>query len=154
MDKRELSQLYYLSKEIVMKREQLCKLQAIATGTAAQLTGLPGSTDKKDKVGKIAAEIADIKALLELKLQEYYYQYNRLTRYIEGIDDSLMRQIMTLRYVEMLSWNDVAARIGGGEYRRQRKASTQQIFEERLICEETCHECHELCAIIVSWGKE
>lgn len=114
MTKQELSQLYYLVKEIKLKRQQLEQLRTIAEGTTVELTGMPHGTGIKDKVGNVAADIADIKAILELKIQEYYYQYNRLTRYIESIDDSLIRQIMTLRYIELKEWNDVANVIGGG----------------------------------------
>ena len=114
MTNKELSQLYYLVKEIKLKRQQLEQLRTIAEGTTVELTGMPNGTGVNDKVGNIAADIADIKAILELKIQEYYYQYNRLTRYIESIDDSLVRQIMTLRYIELKEWNDVANVIGGG----------------------------------------
>lgn len=40
-------------------------------------------------------------------------EYNRLNRYIATVDDSLMREILTLRFVEGLSWEDVAYNIGG-----------------------------------------
>ncbi|MBC8612089.1 hypothetical protein H8702_13405 [Massilimaliae timonensis] len=113
MTNKELSQLYYLVKEIKLKRQQLEQLRTIAEGTTVELTGMPHGTGINDKVGNIAADIADIKAILELKIQEYYYQYNRLTRYIESIDDSLVRQIMTLRYIELKEWNDVADMVGG-----------------------------------------
>lgn len=113
MTKQELSQLYYLVKEIKLKRQQLEQLRTIAEGTTVELTGMPHGTGIKDKIGNVAADIADIKAILELKIQEYYYQYNRLTRYIESIDDSLIRQIMTLRYIELKEWNDVADLVGG-----------------------------------------
>ena len=36
------------------------------------------------------------------------------TRYIADIDDSLVRQIVKYRYEELFSWEEVAAKIGGG----------------------------------------
>lgn len=113
MTKKELSQLYYLSKEIKTKEEQLEQLKAIAESTTAQLTGMPHASGANDKIGKTAAEIADIKALIQLKIQEYWHEYNRLMRYINDIDDSLVRQIMTLRYINGMTWNAVADTIGG-----------------------------------------
>lgn len=113
MTKKELSQLYYLSKEIKTKEEQLEQLKAIAESTTAQLTGMPHASGANDKIGKTAAEIADIKALIQLKIQEYWHEYNRLMRYINDIDDSLVRQIMTLRYINGMKWNAVADTIGG-----------------------------------------
>lgn len=114
MTTKELSQLYYLSKEIAMNREQLARLEAIANSTTPQLTGMPGTVGAKDRLGKVMAEIMDVKAILELNLQKYWYEYNRLTRYIADIDDSLVRQIVKYRYEELFSWEEVAAKIGGG----------------------------------------
>ena len=66
MKKKELSQLYYLSKEIKAKEEQLEQLKAIAESTTAQLSDMPHASGANDKIGKTAAEIADIK-VVELK---------------------------------------------------------------------------------------
>ena len=114
MTTKELSQLYYLSKEIAMNREHLARLEAIANSTTPQLTGMPGTVGAKDRLGKVMAEIMDVKAILELNLQKYWYEYNRLTRYIADIDDSLVRQIVKYRYEELRSWEEVAAKVGGG----------------------------------------
>jgi len=40
-----------------------------------------------------------------------------INEYIETIDDSLLRQIITLRHVNGLTWDQVAASIGGGTRR-------------------------------------
>jgi hypothetical protein len=113
MTKKELSQLYNLSKEIKAKEEQLEQLKAIAESTTAQLSDMPHGSGVSDKIGKTVAEIADIKSLIQLKIQEYWHEYNRLMRYINDIDDSLIRQIMTLRYINGMTWNAVADTIGG-----------------------------------------
>ena len=62
MTKKELSQLYNLSKEIKAKEEQLEQLKAIAESTTAQLSDMPHGSGVSDKIGKTVAEIADIKA--------------------------------------------------------------------------------------------
>ena len=62
-----------------------------------------------DKLGNYVAEIMDLKSLLDLSLKKCFYELNRLNRYIQTIDDSEMRQIIALRYVNGLSWNQVAA---------------------------------------------
>ena len=113
MTKKELSQIYNLSKEINMKQEQLKRLEAIAESTTAQLSDMPHGSGVNDKIGKTVAEISDIKALIQLKIQEYWHEYNRLTRYINSIDDSLIRQIMTLRHINGMKWNAIANTIGG-----------------------------------------
>ena len=114
MNKRELSQLYYLNREIGQLKSRIEELECIAVSDTSRITGMPHVTGISDKVGRYAAEIADLKELLDLNLKKCFYELNRLNRYIEGIDDSQMRMIMTLRYVNGLSWRQIAFSIGGG----------------------------------------
>ena len=114
MNKRELSQLYYLNREIEQLKSRIEELECIAVSDTSRITGMPHVTGISDKVGRYAAEIADLKELLDLNLKKCFYELNRLNRYIEGIDDSQMRMIMTLRYVNGLSWRQIAFSIGGG----------------------------------------
>lgn len=48
---------------------------------------------------------------LELELTE---TLNLVEEFIAGVEDSRIRRIITLRFIENLSWNKVADRIGGG----------------------------------------
>ena len=50
-------------------------------------------------------------ASLEMELLE---TLNQVEEFIASVDDSRMRRIITLRFIENLSWNKVAHRIGGG----------------------------------------
>ena len=129
MTNRELSQLYYLKQEIEMKRRKIHELETIAEDTASKIIGTPHPLGINDKIGTTAAEIAYIKAILSLNVQEYYYQYNRLLRYIETIDDSLVRQIMTYRYIDLMTWNDVADTIGGGNTEDSVKKKVYRFLE-------------------------
>ncbi|WP_195509964.1 RNA polymerase subunit sigma-24 [Clostridium tyrobutyricum] len=114
MNKKELSQLYYLNREIEQLKSRIEELECIAVSDTSRITGMPHVTGISDKVGRYVAEIADLKELLNLNLKKCFYELNRLNRYIESIDDSQMRMIMTLRYVNELSWRQIAFSIGGG----------------------------------------
>lgn len=48
---------------------------------------------------------------LELELME---TVNQIEEFIAELDDSRIRRIINLRFIENLSWGKVAARIGGG----------------------------------------
>lgn len=111
MTKQELSQLYYLNREIEHLKDRITELECIATSSTSRITGMPHATDISDKVGKYAAEIADLKELLDLNLKKCFYELNRLNRYIESIEDSEIRMILSLRYINGLSWQQVAASI-------------------------------------------
>ena len=110
--KRELSQLYYLSREIEQDKKRLMELETAAQGITQQITGMPPTGGAGDKVGKYAAEIADLKAIIEHKAQQCWYELNRLNRFIVSVEDSQMRQILTLRYIERKSWQQVANAMG------------------------------------------
>ncbi len=110
---KELSQLYHLNREIEMDRLRLRNLEARAQPGAQVITGMPHVQGTKDKVGECAAEIADLRGIIEAKHQQCLYERDRLERYISGIDDSLTRQIFTYRFVDGLTWRQVADRIGG-----------------------------------------
>lgn len=112
MTLKELSQLYYLNKEIAQDKQKLLQFEEIATNTAAKITGLPHVGGISDKTA-IAAEIADLKTSIEARIQLSMVEYNRLNRYIQSVDDSLIRQIISLRFVDGLKWQQVAVSIGG-----------------------------------------
>lgn len=57
--------------------------------------------------------IAEQRDLIELKVKQSVIEYNRLNRYISETDDSLIRQILSYRYVNGLTWGQTAAHIGG-----------------------------------------
>ena len=112
MTRKELSQLYYLNREIEQLKIKLAELEDAATSTTTRITGMPHISGVPDKVGKYAAEIADLKSLLEINLQKCFYELNGLNRYIDSINNSEMRQIFSLRYVNGLSWQQIAFIIG------------------------------------------
>ena len=111
MTKKELSQLYYLNREIEQLQARLTELESLATSCTANITGMPRANGISDKIGKYAAEIADLKSLLDLNLKKCFYELNRLNRYIQSVDDSEIRMILSLRYVNGLCWEQVAASI-------------------------------------------
>lgn len=112
MNEKELSQLRFLNREIEREKKRLAELEAAAAGVSVNIKGLPHIGMAADKT-TIAAEIADCKAVIEAKVQACIAEYNRLNRYIATVDDSLMREILMLRFVEGLSWEDVAYNLGG-----------------------------------------
>lgn len=114
MTLKELSQLYYLNREIEMDKRRLQELEVKAVSCSANLSGMPRSPGVSDRVGRYAADIVDLKGIIEAKLQQCIYERNRLERYISSIDDSLLRQIFTYRFIDGLPWEQVAACVGGG----------------------------------------
>lgn len=113
MTQKELGQLYWLNREIEMDKRKLADLNSLADGTSKKIAGLPNAALAADKKA-LAAEIAGCRAVIEEKLQLCIDEYNRLHRFIAGVDDSQMRMVLALRHVNGLSWRQIAFHIGGG----------------------------------------
>lgn len=114
MTKKELSQLRHLNREIERDQRRLEELMAFAQGKAVTITGMPRGGGISDTVGQCAAEIADLKRSIEIKIQRSWRQLVKLQAFINGVEDCQLQEILTLRYINGLSWNQVAFSIGGG----------------------------------------
>ena len=102
---KELSQLYYLNREIEQETNRLKEIEN------QEISGLPYEKELDEKTQE---EIKDCKIIIRAKRRAAVIEYKRLIRYIEKIDDSLMRQIISLRYINGYNWTQVAMHIGGG----------------------------------------
>ena len=130
MTKKELSQYYWLEKEIKDDEERLRILREQATAPQAQhLTGMPYSSDgDKDKIGKATAEIVDLQAIIAAKQIQCIHEKQRIERFITEIPDSKIRMIFMLRCIDMKSWQEVADVMGG----RMTGDNARQIYSQYL----------------------
>lgn len=117
MNKKELSQLYYLNREIEEQQRRLQELECLATSCTSHITGMPKTKGVVNRLAGYIAEIADLKSLIDLNIKKCFYELNRLNRYINTIPDSQMRMILSLRYINGLTWQQIAFSIG--EYDEQ-----------------------------------
>ena len=112
MTLKELSQLYYLNREIEDLKFKVSELEAKATDTSVKITGMPHGAGTGDKIGQAVAELDYYRAKLTDRLERCRIELIRLNDYISACPDSLTRQILTYRFVNGLSWNQVAASVG------------------------------------------
>lgn len=115
MTLKELSQLYYLNREIERDQERLEKLRASASAPGApNYDGMPKSPSFENRLERYIAEIVDLEAIIQAKITQCLHERNRLERYIAEIPDSLTRQIFHLRFINGLTWVQIAFSVGGG----------------------------------------
>jgi hypothetical protein len=129
--KKELSQLSDLQGEVKMLEQQLAGLSEqrrdinsnVKTDSVkGSMPGFPyvlhnitvkGLSD--DELGQkqgIKSDIEAVKAQLHDRRAACLKEYKRLNEFIASVDDSEMRQILTLKYVYGLHWPDIAAKMG------------------------------------------
>ncbi len=115
MTLKELSQLYYLNREIERDQERLEALRSRASAPGSpNYDGMPKSPTFENRLERYIAEIVDLEAIINLKISQCLHERSRLERYISDIPDSLTRQIFTLRFINGLTWDQCAASLGCG----------------------------------------
>lgn len=141
MTLKELSQLYYLNREIEMDRarldsikaeiqkeeRRLAELKGSATSPSSpSYSGMPVSHGFENKLEKNTERIlelesnikhkrsvmSDIAESVKVKQARCILERNKLEKYIADIPDSLLRLIFTYRFVDGLSWRRVSESIG------------------------------------------
>lgn len=114
MTKKELNQIYYLNKEIKMYTKRLNELRNKSVVGGQKITGMPIGSGISDNVTDIAVNVLELERLIKLKKEQCELEHIKITRYINGVDDSLMRLILSYRYINNFTWNKIATYIGGG----------------------------------------
>ena len=116
MTVKELSQLFYLTREIEADQRRLDELeQAAGAPSASNLTGMPRAPHSNEsKVERLAAEIVDLQAIIAARQFQWIHERARLERWINELPDSLTREIFRHRFVEGLKWPQVAEAVGAG----------------------------------------
>lgn len=128
--KKDLSQLYYLKREIRSDEQRLADLEAAATKITSSMSGMPGSGKRSDKTA-LGAEIADLKKIIHSKNEMCIAHYNRIMRFVAELDDSFMRQIITYRHLDLMSWRNIAQKIGGGNSEDGIRMAYNRFLERR-----------------------
>lgn len=143
MNLKHLSQLYYLDKLIQRDERRLEQLRARLTNITPKLSGMPGSPGPADKVGEGVAELVDLLEKIEADRQEYDREKAKLEIYLRCIEDTQTRLIFVLRFVDLKSWSEVAATIGGNNTEGSVKQACYRYLKESEKAEHDCEICSE-----------
>lgn len=109
MTLKELSQLHWLKREMMMDVRRLVEIETVYGGIAGE-----DNAGFADKTATTAVMIAELKETIVQKQFRVMSERIRLEQYIANVDDSFVRQVLTLRFVDGYSWKKVAMEVGGG----------------------------------------
>ncbi|MEE0252343.1 MAG: hypothetical protein UEE41_02970 [Acutalibacteraceae bacterium] len=113
MTLHDFSKLLYLRKEIIVEQKHLEELEKAIVMQQITLPDLPDICLQSSD-SEIQAELERCKQLIERCMKKSIHEYKKLILYILNINDSMIRQIMFLRFIQGHTWVQVAAEIGGG----------------------------------------
>lgn len=114
MDKGELSQVYWLEKEIEIWEEELRRRKGRSkVKSPAKVTDGSGGGEHKNLTEEDVVTNVEIDAMIRRKQTDLERQRDKILEYIIGIEDSQMRLIVYWRCVKLCPWRVVAKKIGG-----------------------------------------
>lgn len=111
MTKWELSQLGDIGREIKQNEQRLSRLDVLKSDLMVWNSTAGRSTSEQFCLEK---QLSGYRWEVYSHLQLCLLEYRRLQRFIALIDDSLIRQILTGRYIDGKNWTQVALQVGGG----------------------------------------
>ena len=109
---KRLSQLRSLRQEVDMLSQRIAELEQAAQGGTGRITGMPKTHWQSDRTGNLAVQITELAQRLEARRLRCMEMLGALYAFIDDIPDSRMRQIMTYRYIDGKTWQQVARLIG------------------------------------------
>ena len=108
MNIKELSNLFYINKELKRLESELEEISVIG---ATVLDGMPHGTKSGDKVQNLVLKRQSLVEKIVRKQTEYIDEKIRMENFISNIDNPKIRLIVRLRFVEFKSWYDIADEI-------------------------------------------
>ncbi len=109
MTKKDLSEIYYLKREIEALEEQIEILRAKTEKVTSTVSDMPSGSktiDYKDI-------LVDTAELLAERKKGYSERLFAIERYIAKIDDPFICTIIRHKYIEQKTWSQVAKECGG-----------------------------------------
>lgn len=114
MTLEELNEYFHLLGQLNKARELLSSLEAAAAPRSPRLDGMPHMPGTSDRVGELAAELADMRARVASLEDRVRWASHEVSRFTDSIPNDQARLIFRLRFLRGLCWGEVAAIIGGG----------------------------------------
>jgi len=126
--RQQIEQYTAVKREIIMLEDQICDAESggefvvdMVRGSASEIPYAMHNITIKGYTSQTVPRLQKRKAQLEK-------QCRAVEAFIEGIPDSLLRQIMTWRYIYGKSLADTARQVGYSE--RQTKRRIKRFFEK------------------------
>ena len=131
MSERELSQYYHLKQEIKKIENKIAEFGDGVGST--KFNDSIKSTKKRDSLQEIRAELVEQLINFRISALEKYLE---IERYIEGVEDSEIRQIMRHRFLDLMDWSSI------GEELHCDRTTVARKLRNYLDKEKVAHKSH------------
>lgn len=127
----ELNYLFYLDDAIRMERDKLATLRESLDVKSPIITDMPKASGARDKLGETVPEIADKEANIANTIAVYVEMKAKAENFINHTFNPKMRLILTKRYLEQKTWQDIANEIAGKETEETVKKACYRYVAQR-----------------------
>ena len=112
--KEYLQQAYRLNELIDSNQKELEQLRALSTNiTSGDMSKerVQSSTQSHDKIGNIVAKIVDLNEIINSEIDSFVDLKTDIHNKIMQISDNTEKLILKYRYIEFLTWEEIAVRL-------------------------------------------
>ena len=136
MTRNELNRLRNIKGEITKNERKLKVMREKINRLTQELSDMPKSPNASDNMGEIIAQMVDLERLIALEQEKAIIEEKRMMAFISKIPDSRTRQIFDLRFLECLSWAEVAANVSPYETADSARMVVKRFLKSRSFCSE------------------
>lgn len=105
---RGLNKLYYLKIDIENIQDEIRSLPTISS---PQITGMPHGTGVSNPVVNYVLKKEALMEKLNQKIAKYTEELIRIESIIDRIDDTEVRAIARMRFIQNMKWEDIGQRV-------------------------------------------
>lgn len=103
-----LNRYRQLDKEIDCKCEELSKWRSRAERVTTSLSLAPGASNEGDRVSSAVEKIIALEGEINASIDELLQVRKAVEHAIQGVPDSTLRILLALRYIDGMTWEQVA----------------------------------------------
>jgi len=112
MTKERLRQYVYLIKEIEAQKERLAQIEASLLYPKPSIgDGMPHSNYAVDRMAIATANKIELEELIIKNIKKAQQEAAAIERAIQTLDNPIDRELMRLKYLDGLTWEEVAERL-------------------------------------------
>ena len=127
-----LSQVTALKREIDDLSQRIATLEWEARGCRGRISGLP--RPRAETESAIAAKAEALRAKMDARRLERMNELGNLYAFIDDIPNARLRLIFSLRYLDGLTWQQIAFKIGEYDEQIPRRLHNQAL-KQMLDCD-------------------
>lgn len=136
--------------ELKQLKQQLDQLEANITAPRGQaMDGMPKGSGGGDAMAAVVAELVGLKEKYQAKMQQLLAAQKEVEEIIDGLEDTVERQVMRCRYIEGKVWEEVCVELNYSWKQTHRYHSRAL---DKLVEAEMAHGCD--CANCIAGSCE